>query len=119
MDAISDLAVMKRNAAKVAGLLRELANERRLMMLCKLAEAGEVNAGMLAETIGLSQSALSQHLARLREEGIVTTRKEAQMVWYSIADPKLAELLGTLQRLYCSSHMPKRIRASKTPTKGD
>ena len=55
----------------------------------------------LAETVGLSQSALSQHLAKMREEGLVTYRRESQTLWYRIADPRIEELLATLHKLYC------------------
>ncbi len=98
-----DLATFEANALEVAQVLRTLANERRLMILCKLVEWGEATAGSLAEAVGLSQSALSQHLAKMREEGIVTFRRDAQTLWYHVADPRTETLLGHLQRLYCSS----------------
>lgn len=88
-------------ATEVAGILRALANERRLMILCKLVERGEDNVNSLAETVGLSQSALSQHLAKMREEGLVTCRRESQTLWYRIADPRIEDLFATLHRLYC------------------
>src|SRR5215207_2663411 len=96
-----DLVAFTANAAEVAGLLRALANERRLMILCKLVEWGEANVNSLAEIVGLSQSALSQHLAKMREEGLVTYRRESQTLWYRIADPRIEELLATLHKLYC------------------
>ena len=77
---------IEKAAAEVAGMLRALANERRLMILCKLVEWGEANVNTLAEIVGLSQSALSQHLAKMREEGLVTYRRESQTLWYRIAD---------------------------------
>ena len=98
-----DLATFEANALEVAQVLRTLANERRLMILCKLVEWGEATAGSLAEAVGLTQSALSQHLAKMREEGIVTFRRDAQTLWYRVADPRTETLLGHLQRLYCSS----------------
>ncbi|HUJ37289.1 MAG TPA: metalloregulator ArsR/SmtB family transcription factor [Hyphomicrobium sp.] len=98
-----DLATFEANALEVAQVLRTLANERRLMILCKLVEWGEATAGSLAEAVGLSQSALSQHLAKMREEGIVTFRRDAQTLWYRVADSRTETLLGHLQRLYCSS----------------
>ena len=97
----SDLAVFAANATKVADILRALSNERRLMILCKLVEWGEATVGSLVEAVGLSQSALSQHLAKMREEGIVTYRRESQTLWYRIADPRTETLLGHLQQLYC------------------
>jgi len=92
---------LERKAAKVAGLLGALANERRLMILCRLVEWGEGSVGALAEAIGLSQSALSQHLARMRQEGLVAFRRDGQTLWYRIADPRLEELFATLHRLFC------------------
>src|SRR6476619_5133099 len=92
---------MEENAGEVAGMLRALANERRLMILCKLVEWGEANVNTLADTVGLSQSALSQHLAKMRAEGLVTFRRESQTLWYRIADPRIEELFATLHRLYC------------------
>lgn len=92
---------IERAAVAVAGTLRALANDRRLMILCKLVEWGEANVNSLADAVELSQSALSQHLAKMREEGLVTYRRESQTLWYRIADPRLEELLATLHRLYC------------------
>ena len=88
-------------ATDVADILRALANERRLMILCKLVESGEANVTSLAEAVGLSQSALSQHLAKMRDEELVTYRRDSQTLWYRIADPRVEELLSTLHRLYC------------------
>ena len=82
-------------------MLRALGNERRLMILCKLVEWGEANVGALAEAVGLSQSALSQHLAKMREEGIVAFRRDSQTIWYRIDDPRTEQLLATLHRLFC------------------
>jgi ArsR family transcriptional regulator len=94
------------NAAEVAALLKALANDRRLAVLCRLAAEGEANAGALAEGAGLSQSALSQHLAKLRAEGIVAFRREQQTLWYRIADPRIRTLMATLQKLYCPARAP-------------
>jgi ArsR family transcriptional regulator len=93
---------LEAKAADVAALLRALGNDRRLLILCKLVESGEATVGALACDIGLSQSALSQHLARMRDEGIVAFRREAQTIWYRIADARVEALLATLHRLYCS-----------------
>ena len=71
-----DTAVLERKAAEVAGILRALANERRLMILCKLVEWGEATVGTLADAVGLSPSALSQHLAKMRDENLVAFRRE-------------------------------------------
>jgi ArsR family transcriptional regulator len=96
-----DPKALEARAGMVADLLGALANDRRLLILCKLVEDGEATVGALADEVGLSQSALSQHLARMREEGIVAFRREAQAVWYRIADPRVESLLATLHRLYC------------------
>jgi ArsR family transcriptional regulator len=96
-----DLDTFERNATEVADLLRTLANERRLMILCKLVEWGEANVTTLADAVGLSQSALSQHLAKMRNEGIVATRRESQTIWYRIADPRIEQLFATLYSLFC------------------
>jgi len=111
-----DLAVFTANAAYVADVLRALANERRLMILCKLVEWGEATVGTLVEAVGLSQSALSQHLAKMREERIVTYRRESQTLWYRIADARTETLLGHLQQLYCPPEAPAQKRKAK-PTK--
>lgn len=92
---------LEARAGAVADLLGALANDRRLLILCKLVEKGEATVGALADAVGLSQSALSQHLARMREEGIVGFRRDAQTLWYCIADPRIETLLETLHRLYC------------------
>ncbi|CAH2601983.1 Transcriptional activator HlyU [Rhodovastum atsumiense] len=94
-------AGLEAKAAEAARLLRLLANERRLLVLCHLVGAGEMTVGALADVVGLSQSALSQHLARLRADGLVATRKEAQTVFYRLADRKAAQVLTVLRDLYC------------------
>ncbi len=96
-----DFATFEANASLVANILRALANERRLMILCKLAEWGEASVSGLSEAAGLSQSATSQHLAKMRDEGLVEFRRDAQTIWYRIAEPRTKLLLGYLQKLYC------------------
>lgn len=88
-------------AQEATALLKAMANECRLLVLCHLAESGELSVGELVDRIGLSQSALSQHLAKLREEGLVSTRKEAQTVHYRLCDPKAEQLLSLLHDLFC------------------
>lgn len=97
----ADTAALQERAAEAARLLRLLANERRLLLLCHLVGAGEMTVSALASSVGLSQPALSQHLARLREDGLVATRKASQAVFYRLADPKAARLLEVLRDLYC------------------
>lgn len=96
-----DITAFEANATEVAGILRAIANERRLMIVCKLVEWGEGNVTALAEAVGLSQSALSQHLAVLREQGIVSFRWESQTLWYQVADPRVEQLFATLHGLFC------------------
>jgi len=96
-----DLATLQRNAGAAAAMLSALANERRLMILCLLIAERELTAGTLADEIGLSQSACSQHLAKMREEGLVTFRREAQSIHYRIADPNVKRLIATLKTIYC------------------
>jgi len=106
-----DATALERKATMVADLLRAIGNERRLLILCKLVEWGEANVGALTEAVGLSQSALSQHLARMREEGIVAFRRESQTIWYRIADPRVERLFVTLHDLFCGPHpQPRRKR---------
>jgi ArsR family transcriptional regulator len=88
-------------AGEAAAVLKSLGNEARLLVLCHLGEACELSAGELTRRIGLSQSALSQHLARLRDDGLVTTRKDAQSVFYRIAEPRVYRLIKLLHELYC------------------
>ena len=102
----ADTMALQKNAAEAARLLRLLANERRLLLLCHLVGAGEMTVSALAATVGLSQPALSQHLAMLREDGLVTTRKASQAVFYRLSDPKAARLLEVLRDLYCPPHAP-------------
>jgi DNA-binding transcriptional ArsR family regulator len=98
--ALFDLAQFEAKAAKAAGLLRALGNERRLMILCQLSD-GEQSVGALQPRVGLSQSALSQHLAVLREQGIVATRRDGPTIWYRIADPAAIKVVATLAEIFC------------------
>lgn len=82
-------------------MLKTMSNPHRLMVLCQLVEHGEMRVGDLGCSVGLSQSALSQHLARLRDDGLVTTRRESQTIWYRIADARCEALLARLHQLYC------------------
>jgi ArsR family transcriptional regulator len=95
-----DLALFKDSTGRAAQLLRLLGNERRLMILCQLAD-GELSVGQLQPRVGLSQSALSQHLALLRAEGIVTTRRTGQTIHYRITDPAALRVIATLAELFC------------------
>ena len=95
------IASLEAKAGSVARVLKILANEKRLLILCRLAAVGEMPAAALASDVSLSQSALSQHLARMREQGLVTFRRESQTLHYSIADPQTDRLLLALKDIYC------------------
>lgn len=95
-----DPAAMRAHAADAAQLLRALANDKRLTLLCLLVE-GERSVGELNAKVELSQSALSQHLAVLRADGLVTTRREAQTIYYSLADGPAHRILEVLHQIYC------------------
>lgn len=101
MSVMADISPLQDSAGEVAEMLRLLANESRLLSLCQLAIEKEVAAGALAAAANLSQSALSQHLARLREEGVVATRREGTTVFYRIADANVRRILNLLKTLYC------------------
>jgi len=97
----ADIERLAQQSAEAAAMLRALANEQRLLILCHLSAAGELSVSALQGRMALSQSALSQHLARLREEGLVTFRRDAQALFYRIADQRVSSLLGLLHELYC------------------
>jgi ArsR family transcriptional regulator, virulence genes transcriptional regulator len=99
---------LEKQAAKVATILRALANGRRLAILCKLVEWGEANVNSLSDAVGLSQSALSQHLAKMRNEGIVTYRRDSQTLWYRIADARIEQLFVALHQVFCTPSKPRR-----------
>ena len=88
------------NAGEAARLLKALSNEKRLMILCQLGD-GERAVGDLAPVVGLSQSALSQHLAVLREEGLITGRREGVSILYRVTDPAALKVIALLADIYC------------------
>lgn len=90
---------IEHNVVDAASLLKALSNEKRLMIVCALTK-GERSVGELEDLVGLSQSALSQHLAKLRKDQIVNTRRSAQTIYYSLADVATHRLLGCLQEIY-------------------
>ena len=103
-----ELSLFEASAGRAAALMCLLGNERRLMILCQLLE-GELSVGELQPRIGLSQSALSQHLAILREDGAVATRRDGQIVYYRVADPAVLRVLETLADLFCPPEMRTQI----------
>ena len=92
---------MAEHAAEASQVLKSIANPNRLMILCTLTE-GEKSVGAINSSVPLSQSALSQHLARLRDENLVSFRKEGQSVFYRIRDPRIVALMSRLYELYCA-----------------
>ncbi|KXG85854.1 ArsR/SmtB family transcription factor [Agrobacterium bohemicum] len=96
------------NAA--AGLLSAMANPKRLMILCSLVE-GEVPVGVLATQVGLSQSALSQHLSKLRAQRLVKTRRDAQTIYYSSTSESVKKILATLEGIYCAPASTEKTAA--------
>ena len=96
----SPLKQMRRNAETVSDFLKSLANENRLLVLCALLE-GEQSVSELNAHVDLSASALSQHLAWLRAGGLVQTRREAQTIYYSLADARVKDVLAILKKLFC------------------
>ena len=96
---------------EVAELLKAVANSHRLLILCEL-NNGERTVSALEAVVPLSQSALSQHLAKLRDYGVVATRREGQSIYYSLADPRVASLIATLSELFCTP-AKSRFKGSK------
>jgi DNA-binding transcriptional ArsR family regulator len=94
-----ELAELEGHAQDAARLLKLLASEQRLLLLCRLVE-GEASVGDLARRARLAQSAASQHLAKMRAEGLVATRRDAQTIFYRLADPAAMRVLDTLCEIY-------------------
>ena len=101
-EALVDMEQMRRNADAAARLLKSLAHGQRLRVLCLLVN-GELSVGQINEHIALSQSALSQHLARLRDEGLVATRRDAQTIFYRLNSGPVEHLLASLHEIYCDA----------------
>ena len=94
-----DINEVEHNVEIAVNLLKALSNEKRLLIVCALYK-GEKNVGELEEIVGLSQSALSQHLARLRRDKLVHTRRDAQTIYYSLDDHATNEVLRCLYDIY-------------------
>ncbi len=106
-----DIKELASNSEAAADLLKALANQHRLMILCEL-HKGERSVSALEAVVPLSQSALSQHLAKLREGGFVATRRESQTIYYSLADRRVVRLIGVLHELFCA---PAGSQHRRTP----
>jgi len=96
-----ELEQLRASAADAAALMRALGHDGRLLVLCILVAQGECSAGELAQQVGLSPSALSQHLAKMRDDGLVDSRREAQSVYYRIAEPRVARVVALLKDIFC------------------
>lgn len=107
-----DINDLKENAQRASELLKAMSNEKRLMILCYLAE-GEKSVGEMETLVGLSQSALSQHLARLRRDGLVQTRRESQTIYYSLCGGEAGAVMETLHSLYCCTPDRLNTRAAE------
>ena len=99
-DVVIDIDQMRKAAAEAASVLRTLSNPDRLLLLCQMA-SGEKSVGELEELLQLHQPTLSQQLGVLRTEGLVETRRDGKRIFYSIADQRVLQLLGTLYNIYC------------------
>jgi len=106
-----DLTQMQDSAAEAEELLKALANRHRLVILCQLID-GERSVGELVDILELRDANVSQHLALLRKDGLVSTRREGQTIWYSIASAPARQMIETLYQIYCA---PNRICS---PAKG-
>lgn len=98
---MTELEQLQASAEQAAALLKAMSNPRRLLILCALCGAPGTRAGDLARATGLSPSATSQHLARMREEGLIDSTREAQRILYFIKNDAVLQLISTLKTLYC------------------
>ena len=94
---------LESRAADAAQLLKLLANETRLLILCRLVIEREMSAGAIVQALGVGQSTVSQHLARLRDDKLVATRRDAQTIYYRIADKNVARIIAVLKDIFCSN----------------
>ena len=98
---MTELEQLQASAEQAAALLKAMSNPRRLLILCTLCGAPGTRASDLARATGLSPSATSQHLARMREEGLIASTREAQRILYFIKNDAVHQLISTLKTLYC------------------
>lgn len=114
------ISEMLNAADEASDLLKALANRHRLLIICQLSEQ-ERSVGELAELLKVRDSTVSQHLALLRRDGLVTARRDGQTIWYSIGSAPARELIRTLYRVYCapsSACLPKAHRKAARPLSG-
>ena len=118
MNTIPSLMQMTASAAEAAALMKALSNKHRLLILCHLIAEDETPVSELVSKIGLSQSALSQHLAKLRAEGLVTFRREAQTLFYRVCDERAASVLLLLHQLFCPAPEGRLRESPMAPPDG-
>ena len=107
-----NLSDMLSAADEASGLLKALANRHRLIIICQLIEQ-ERSVGELAAALNIRDSTVSQHLALLRKDGLVTARRDGQTIWYSIGSPQARELVRTLYRVYCTPAATVSLKARR------
>lgn len=110
MVVVADVKDLEASASEASKLLGALANERRLLIMCQIADR-EMSVGEIQDVVGISQSALSQHLAVLRDQGLVATRRESQTIYYRLASPEAQRVIETLVSIYCPPGRPQRKKA--------
>jgi DNA-binding transcriptional ArsR family regulator len=108
-----NIRLMQRAAGDAANLMRSLANETRLMIVCQLVH-GEKGVGAISEALGVRQTTVSQQLSLLRREGIVTPRREAQMVYYSLTNDHVRTLVEVLYAQFCATTKQPRARRRRS-----
>lgn len=109
-----NIAEIKKKAGAAERFLKALGNRYRLLILCEL-QQGELSVSDLQDRIGLSQSALSQHLARLRQDLLVSTRRQSQTIYYSLANQDVVRIISLLYELYCTPRELRGARATRPP----
>ena len=108
-----NLDELQSNAGRAESFLKAIANRHRLMILCQL-HRGEMSVTSLNQRLDLSQSALSQHLARLRDDDLVQTRRESQTIYYSLANKDVERVIALLWEIYCKSDCgPDELETTK------
>lgn len=98
---MNDNELLKSRAGEAAALLKAMSNPNRLLILCMLCDGPGISAGELAAASGLSPSATSQHLARMRDEGLIDSQRDAQRIHYSIRNEAVRQIVATLKAVYC------------------
>ena len=104
---LPDMETVRTSASKACGILKTLANEDRLLILCQLSQ-GARNVGELEKSLDIRQPTLSQQLTVLREEGLVATERQGKYIYYSLASEEAMRIMQTLFELYCDRHISKK-----------